>query len=76
MEGNFQRKSELVLMKWTPRLYLRFVLYETRLVNTFIIAMHGVAMNDSLLMPNIVAFYASWMKYKIWISVCKYLKML
>ena len=28
-----------------------------RLINTFIIAMHGV-MHYSLLMPNVVAFYA------------------
>ena len=56
-EGNFYRKSVLVLLEWTPRLCLRFVLYDIRLFNTFIIAMYGV-MNNSLLMPNLVAFYA------------------
>ena len=44
-------KSELELLGWTPLLYLRFVLYDMRLVNTFIIAMYGV-MNYSLHLPN------------------------
>ena len=35
-------KSDLVLLEWTPRLCLRFVLYDMRLVNTFIIAICGV----------------------------------
>ena len=35
-------KSELVLFEWTPRLYLHLVLYDMRLVNTFIIAMYDV----------------------------------
>ena len=51
------RKSELVLLEWTPGLCLCFVLYDMRLVNTFIIAMYGV-MNFLLLMPNLVVFYA------------------
>ena len=46
-------KSELVLLEWTPRLCLHFVLYDMRLVNTFIIAMYGV-MNNSLLVPNLI----------------------
>ena len=33
------------------------MLFDMILVNTFIIAMHGV-MNYSLLMPNLFAFYA------------------
>ena len=32
-------KSQLVLLEWTPCLCLRFVLYDMRLGNTFIIAM-------------------------------------
>ena len=44
-------KSELVFLEWTPRLCLRFGLYDMSLVNTFIIAMHGV-MNYSLHVPN------------------------
>ena len=56
LKETFNAKSELVLMEWTPRLFLSFVLYDIRLVNTFIIAMYGV-MNYSLLMPNLVAFY-------------------
>ena len=44
-------------MEWTPRLCIHFVLCDLRLVNTFIIAMYGV-MNYSLLMQNLVAFYA------------------
>ena len=44
-------KSELVLLEWIPRLCLHFVLYDMRLVNTFIIAMYGV-MYCLLLMPN------------------------
>ena len=50
-------KSELVLLEWTPRLCLHFVLYDMKLVNTFIIAMHGF-LNYSLLMLNAVASYA------------------
>ena len=49
-------KSELVLMEWAPRLCLCFVLYDMRLVNTFIIAKYCV-MNYSLVIPNTVAFY-------------------
>ena len=45
------------LLKWTPSLCLGFVLFDMILVNTFIIAMHGV-MNYSLLMSNLFAFYA------------------
>ena len=48
-------KSDLVLLEWTPRLCLRFVLYDMRLVN--IIAMYGV-MNQLFLMPNLIAFHA------------------
>ena len=44
-------KSELVLLEWTPRLCLRFVLYDMSLVNTFIIALYGV-MNYLLHSPN------------------------
>ena len=36
-------KFELVVLKWTSRLCLRFVLYDMRLVNTFIIAMYIVS---------------------------------
>ena len=50
-------KSELVLLELTPGLCQCFVLYDMRLVNTFITAMYGV-MNCSLLMPVLVAFYA------------------
>ena len=50
-------KSELVLLEWTPRSRQPFVLNDIRLVNIFIIAMYGI-MNYSLLMPNLVAFYA------------------
>ena len=38
-------KSELVFLFWTPRLCLRFVLYDMRLI-TFIIAMYGVMHNS------------------------------
>ena len=48
-------KSELV--EWAPRLCLHFMLYDMRLVNTFIIAMYGV-MNNLLLVPNLIACYA------------------
>ena len=48
-------KSKLVLSEWTPRLCLCFVLYNMRLIKTFIIAMYSV-MNYSLLMLNLVAF--------------------
>ena len=44
-------KSEPVLLEWTPRLCLRFVLYDMSLVNTFIIAIYSV-MNYSLHIPN------------------------
>ena len=44
-------KFELMLLEWTPRLCLRFVLYNMRLVNTLFIAKYGV-MNYSLLMPT------------------------
>ena len=44
-------KFEPMLLEWTPRLCLRFVLYDMRLVNTLIIAKYGV-MNYSLLMPT------------------------
>ena len=50
-------KSELVLLEWTFHLCLRFVLYDMRLVNSFIIAIYGV-IDYSLLMPTVVAFYA------------------
>ena len=50
-------KSEFVLLEWTPRLCLCFVLYDMGLVNTFIIVMYDV-MNYWLLRPNLVAFYA------------------
>ena len=46
-----------MLLEWTPGLCLCFVLYDIRLVNTFIIAMYGI-MNFLLLMPNLVVFYA------------------
>ena len=49
-------KSELMSLEWTPRLCLRFVLYDIRLVNTFIITMYGVV-NFSLPLPNLVAFH-------------------
>ena len=57
LKGNSNVKSELVLLEWIPRLYQRFVLNDMRLINTFIIAMYG-AMNYSLLMPNLLTFYA------------------
>ena len=50
-------KSEFVLLEWTPRLCPCFMLYDMRLVNTFIIAMYGV-INYALLMPNVIVFYA------------------
>ena len=50
-------KSELVLLEWIPCLYLCFVVYDMRPVNTFFIAMYGV-INYMLLTPNMVAFYA------------------
>ena len=50
-------KSELLVIEWTPRLCLCFVLFHMRLVNIYIIAINGV-MNYSLLRPNVVAFYA------------------
>ena len=50
-------KSGLMLLIWPHVFFLRFVLYDMRLVNAFIITMYGV-MNYSLLMPNLVAFYA------------------
>ena len=50
-------KSELVLLEWTSRSRQPFVLNDIRLVNIFIIALYGI-MNYSLLMPNLVAFYA------------------
>ena len=49
-------KSELVLLEWTPRLCLLFVLYDVRLFNTIIITLYGV-MNYCFLMPNSVTFY-------------------
>ena len=49
--------SELVFLELTPRLCLRFVLCDIRLNNIFTTAMSCV-MNYSLLMPNLVAFYA------------------
>ena len=48
-------KYELLVLEWTPRLCLRFVIFDMRLVNTFIIFMYGV-MNYLLL--SLVAFYA------------------
>ena len=50
-------KSELVLLEWTPRLCLRFVLSDMSMLNTFIVAMYDV-MYYTLLMPTLVAFYA------------------
>ena len=49
-------KSEPMFVEWTLRLCPRFVLYDMRLVNTFIIAMYGVMSNWSLI-PNLVPFY-------------------
>ena len=40
-------------MGMDPSFALRFVLYDMRLVNTFIIAIYG-----DMIMPNLVAFYA------------------
>ena len=51
LKGTSNAKSELVLLEWTPRLCLCFVLYYMCLVNTFIIALYGV-MNYSLHMSN------------------------
>ena len=51
-EGISNAKSELVLLEWTPGLCLRF-----EACQHFIIAMYGY-MNYSLLMPNLLAFYA------------------
>ena len=48
--------TELVVLERTPRLCLRFVLFDMRHVNTFIIVMYGV-MNYLLLRPNLAAFY-------------------
>ena len=56
-------KSELVLLEWTPRLCLVFVLYNTRLVTTFIIAMYGVRSIHSLC-HMCLYFMQNWMKYK------------
>ena len=56
-------KSALVSLVWIPQLCLGVVLYDLRFVNTFIIAIYGV-MSYSLLMPNLVAFYAKLNKYK------------
>ena len=36
LEETSNAKSELVLLEWTPRLCLCFVVYDMRLVNTFI----------------------------------------
>ena len=52
-------KSDLVLLECTPRLCLRFVLYDLRLVSAVTIVMYSV-MNYPLLM---VAFYANRMKF-------------
>ena len=51
LKNTSNAKSELVLLEWTPRLCLRFVLYDMSLVNIFIIAMFGV-MNYSLHVPS------------------------
>ena len=45
-----------------PCLCLRIVLFDMRLVNNFIIAMCGV-MKYSLLIPNLVAFYARQLEH-------------
>ena len=59
-------KYELMLFERTPRFYLFPVLYAMSHANIFIIVMHGVMnMNYSLLMPDLVSFYAKLMKYKI-----------
>ena len=55
--GISNAKSKRVLLEWTSRLCLGFVLYDMRLVNTFIIVM-CVAM-------NIRCFC------KIWFHLCK-----
>ena len=47
-----------VLLEWIPRLYLCFVLYDMRLVNTFIITIYGV-LNYLLRKPNVLAFYVN-----------------
>ena len=46
-------KYELMLLGWTFLLCLRFVLYDMKLINIFVIAMYDV-MNYSLHMPNLV----------------------
>ena len=56
-EGNFYAKYETVLLEQTTLLCLRFVLYDMRLVNTFIIAMYSV-INYLLLLLYLVVFYA------------------
>ena len=50
------KNLNFVLLKWIPRLCLRFVRNDMRLVNTFIISMYG-AKKYSLLMPDLVAFF-------------------
>ena len=42
LKETLNAKSQLVLVEWAPCLCLRFVLYDMRLCNTFIIVMYGV----------------------------------
>ena len=63
LEETSNAKSEHVLLHWTPRLCLRFVLYDMSFVNTFFFAMYNV-MNYPLLMLILVAFYAKLNKIK------------
>ena len=64
-------KSELVLLEWTPRLCLHFVLYDMRLVSTLIIAVYG-AMNYSLLTPILIELVAKLNEYKKSVSFLRW----
>ena len=50
-------ESERMILECTPQFCLHPVLYDMRLVNTFIIVRYDV-MSYSLLSPKLVAFYA------------------
>ena len=54
LEETSNTKYELAFCGMDPSFVSRFVLYDMRLVNTSLL---GV-MNYSLLMPNLIAFYA------------------
>ena len=56
-EGISNAESERMILECTPQFCLRPVLYDMRLVTTFIIFMYDV-MSYSLLTPKLVAFYA------------------